>query len=142
LKKSELESHQCKDDIIDATWRSFMDVLAKAASMRCPQCKRVGLKDLACNHITCTCGHHWCYHCGKSLSNNDGHFIWTKDTPPDSGRCPQYLNYVYGENPAVALNEFHKKRIKDAVNNFQNSVDVSVYEEMIKTKFPDGLPIE
>jgi hypothetical protein len=143
LKKNELQAHQCKDDLIEATWRSFMDKLADAASMRCPQCKSGGLKDPSGNYITCQCAHHWCYHCGKSLSINDkGHFNWRRDSPADSGTCPVYMHEKYVGSLTDATKAFHAQRVQVAISKFKDSTDPAIYEEMPKTKFPGGLPAE
>ena len=34
----------------------------------CPKCKAPTFKDGGCNHISCPCGCHWCYKCGKGFS--------------------------------------------------------------------------
>ncbi|CAL5979158.1 Conserved_hypothetical protein [Hexamita inflata] len=37
---------------------------------RCPNCKILFEKDGGCNHITCKCGAHWCYVCGKQYTQD------------------------------------------------------------------------
>ena len=34
----------------------------------CPSCKTLVLKDGGCDHIHCTCGHHWCWRCRWEFS--------------------------------------------------------------------------
>ncbi|KAK4182698.1 hypothetical protein QBC35DRAFT_395430 [Podospora australis] len=38
----------------------------------CPRCRRVVEKIDGCDHISCLCGCHWCYRCGKELSEAHG----------------------------------------------------------------------
>ena len=35
---------------------------------KCPECRRVIEKSEGCNHMTCPCGAHFCWQCGKSFS--------------------------------------------------------------------------
>ena len=37
---------------------------------QCPYCKHWVEKTQGCNHISCRCGHHFCYNCGEKM---DGH---------------------------------------------------------------------
>ena len=37
---------------------------------QCPNCKRWVEKTYGCNHITCRCGTHFCYSCGKLMDGN------------------------------------------------------------------------
>ena len=37
---------------------------------RCPECKSVIEKTEGCNHITCRCGAHFCWKCGKTFGSN------------------------------------------------------------------------
>ena len=54
----------------DSTCASRIDDLkflkfAKGAKYKeCSKCKRWVEKKSGCNHITCICGHHFCYKCG------------------------------------------------------------------------------
>ncbi|KAM0426304.1 hypothetical protein ACHAPT_008344 [Fusarium lateritium] len=41
-----------------------------AVSRECPGCGVVTQKVGGCDHITCPCGVHWCYACGKKMSYN------------------------------------------------------------------------
>ena len=38
---------------------------------RCPECKSVIEKIDGCNHITCRCGAHFCWECGKTFRSNE-----------------------------------------------------------------------
>jgi hypothetical protein len=40
--------------------------------MPCPNCGNIVQKSMACNHITCRCGHHFCILCGESMANSVG----------------------------------------------------------------------
>lgn len=33
----------------------------------CPDCHATTIKDGGCDHISCTCGSHWCWRCGKAF---------------------------------------------------------------------------
>ncbi|ETV77981.1 hypothetical protein H257_08207 [Aphanomyces astaci] len=37
---------------------------------RCPWCRAVVERASGCAHITCRCGHHFCYKCGKACSSD------------------------------------------------------------------------
>jgi hypothetical protein len=43
-------------------------------NLKCPKCQVVTWKDGGCNHITCPCGCHWCYVCGKGYRT--GHEVY------------------------------------------------------------------
>jgi len=43
------------------------DEFVKNSYKQCPGCKHATVKLSGCNHITCTCGVHWCYECGKQF---------------------------------------------------------------------------
>ena len=38
---------------------------------RCPECNSVIEKSGGCNHITCRCGAHFCWKCGKTFNSNE-----------------------------------------------------------------------
>jgi hypothetical protein len=44
------------------------DLLAAAKIQFCPGCRVPEVKHKHCNHVTCTCGVHWCWACGVLLS--------------------------------------------------------------------------
>ena len=46
----------------------LFNVWADANGKRCPECRRVIEKSEGCNHMTCPCGAHFCWQCGKSFS--------------------------------------------------------------------------
>ncbi|KAK1436938.1 hypothetical protein QVD17_02722 [Tagetes erecta] len=56
LKKGE----KSPDDIL------FMDLAKNKKWMKCSECKVFVEKIDGCLHITCRCGHHFCYGCGKA----------------------------------------------------------------------------
>ena len=35
------------------------------ATRECPGCNVTTEKSYGCNHMTCVCGAHWCWECGK-----------------------------------------------------------------------------
>lgn len=36
----------------------------------CPQCGKATEKNGGCNHISCTCGAHWCWMCNKNFNTS------------------------------------------------------------------------
>lgn len=55
---------------------SFDDYLRETKHARCPNCSVFVSKTEGCNHITCLCGHHFCYLCNTKLDpkNPYAHF--------------------------------------------------------------------
>lgn len=51
------------DDMDDET----RHVLMSGGARRCPKCRTVIVKNGGCDHITCTCGAHFCYLCSREL---------------------------------------------------------------------------
>jgi len=45
----------------------FADFVQAQQVKRCPSCAHAVLKSEGCNHMTCRCGHHFCYSCNRSL---------------------------------------------------------------------------
>ena len=46
----------------------LFNVWANEHGKQCPECGRVIEKNEGCNHMTCLCGAHFCWQCGKSFS--------------------------------------------------------------------------
>ena len=46
-------------------------VLSEAKMQRCPSCTVPSVKSDGCNHMTCTCGRHWCWLCGEGVDARD-----------------------------------------------------------------------
>ena len=46
----------------------LFNVWANEHGKQCPECRRVIEKNEGCNHMTCRCGAHFCWQCGKSFS--------------------------------------------------------------------------
>jgi len=40
---------------------------------RCPQCRTLVERNMGCSHISCRCGSHWCYACGRGLGSCECH---------------------------------------------------------------------
>jgi hypothetical protein len=49
---------------------SNKDSKGKVHTMECPKCKVTVEKISGCNHITCGCGAHWCWKCGKDFATS------------------------------------------------------------------------
>jgi len=77
----------------------------------CPSCKRMVEKTQACNHISCSCGKHFCYYCGAGP--------WDNSSPcythlMEHGGCfndpPDYRKYYLHENVSDnELNNFYRQ---------------------------------
>jgi predicted nucleic-acid-binding Zn-ribbon protein len=59
---AELSRWSCEDCVEGATKKLHNSL------KDCPECGVVTQKSGGCNHITCNCGTHWCWHCGKKCS--------------------------------------------------------------------------
>ncbi|KAB5580861.1 hypothetical protein GE09DRAFT_1213308 [Coniochaeta sp. 2T2.1] len=44
--------------------------MIKQTSRPCPECKKFVHRFAGCNHITCVCGHEWCYVCSSPFLHN------------------------------------------------------------------------
>ena len=51
---------------VDQLTQNWLDSNTK----RCPRCRVMIVKDGGCNHITCRCGHNFCWSCSKKLSES------------------------------------------------------------------------
>jgi len=45
-----------------------LDLAGRQGWQRCPQCQAIVERTHGCNHMTCTCGHQFCYKCGTSYT--------------------------------------------------------------------------
>jgi len=55
----------------------FMELAQKERWRRCPKCGAMVELKHGCNHITCTCKHHFCYGCGADFEHKDGKYACT-----------------------------------------------------------------
>jgi hypothetical protein len=53
LTKAQVEKHVCKEDAVQELYTKLLEVLADASSVKCPSCKSIWRKDLACTHMYC-----------------------------------------------------------------------------------------
>jgi hypothetical protein len=151
LRKTDLGNHECAANAVSALYSEVLRVLASASTRTCPHCSSIGMKDLACTHITCTkCAKRWCYVCLKPDSKwPERHNEWTLDTT-DPERCPQYLEYKYGDTlgdgnrmmrgePGKALAKFHADLQRIAIEDFKKSQDPALWDKMLAAYFPKGI---
>lgn len=78
---------------------------------RCPHCRRIIEKSSACNHISCTCGKHFCYHCGFGPKNN-GDDIYAHMGPAGHwNEAPDYMKYCRGDTSITQaqIDDFYVK---------------------------------
>ncbi|KAK5658795.1 hypothetical protein OQA88_1607 [Cercophora sp. LCS_1] len=62
--------------------------MIRKTSKKCPECKKDVHKFTGCNHITCVCGHEWCYICFAPFQRNEHGFLFCRHTPECSERDP------------------------------------------------------
>eukprot|EP00475_Leptophrys_vorax_P019016 TRINITY_DN2597_c0_g1_i1.p1 TRINITY_DN2597_c0_g1~~TRINITY_DN2597_c0_g1_i1.p1 ORF type:complete len:703 (+),score=208.02 TRINITY_DN2597_c0_g1_i1:72-2180(+) len=155
LTKAQVDSHVCKEDAVQDLYTKLLEVLAEESSVKCPSCKNIWRKDLACTHMYCEkCNGYFCYHCGRSKQEVGGDFgphnNWNLTNPEDDpDHCPMYLHYKYGDRPGndnrmdgdaqKALDKFHQSKQKKAVAKFKETIDAALWDEMLKARFPFGI---
>ncbi|CAI2360877.1 unnamed protein product [Moneuplotes crassus] len=67
-------SGSCKDQLE----HQLLDYISENKVAKCPKCKIRTEKNFGCNHMTCICGHQWCWICKREYThdhyNNDNLF--------------------------------------------------------------------
>ncbi|KAM7208084.1 hypothetical protein V8F20_001630 [Naviculisporaceae sp. PSN 640] len=76
----------------------------KKTSKKCPECKKAVHKYEGCNHITCVCGHEWCYICFAKFERNHVGFLFCRHLPTCTER-DQFIDLV-DNPPADPINPF------------------------------------
>jgi len=140
--------HDCDGELRSLTvYKEIVNVLNDAASQECKKCKHLGIKDLACTHITCTCGAKWCYLCGmlKPRGGFGKHNQWKENGKKKVGHCPMYLKDMYGGQPKFALKMFHMHKQLVAVTKYlkeracEGSLERELFRDCLKEFFPGGI---
>ena len=67
------EEYQMQRKMNDENEMKFEEYVKGNKFKQCPNCKRWVEKISGCDHITCTCGREFCYHCGKLYDINGSH---------------------------------------------------------------------
>ncbi|KAK0633068.1 hypothetical protein B0T14DRAFT_415664 [Immersiella caudata] len=62
--------------------------MIKKTSKKCPECKKDVHKFTGCNHITCVCGHEWCYICFAPFQRNEHGFLFCRHKTECTERDP------------------------------------------------------
>jgi hypothetical protein len=75
-----IEGHVCE---VQEDERKFRETAKEQGYQECASCGHIVELAEACNHITCKCGHSFCYVCGKDWRGVHG--------------CPQYGKATYDE---------------------------------------------
>ncbi|KAK3941518.1 hypothetical protein QBC46DRAFT_258409 [Diplogelasinospora grovesii] len=57
-------------------------------SKKCPKCTKDVHKWTGCNHITCVCGHEWCYMCFAAFQRNQHGFLYCRHNTGCTERDP------------------------------------------------------
>ena len=101
----------------------------------CPECRRRIEKSEGCNHMTCPCGTHFCWQCGKSFSENTIYdHMNTEHNGMYGGRAPVWANPEnVGENifeeQARLLAQVHRhQEIENARVRQQNAMHAQLIE--------------
>ncbi|KAK2743214.1 IBR domain-containing protein [Colletotrichum kahawae] len=68
----------------------LMDIMDRDNLASCPTCRRIVELWDGCNHITCECGHEWCFLCGGDWRN---------------GRCPRGCPQYGGRERRVPMRQ-------------------------------------
>merc|ERR1712139_748584 len=66
----DIRNFRCEDCRAAKLGSSVAEVVTK----NCPACGTAVEKLGDCNHITCRCTSHWCWHCGKDADETRGTF--------------------------------------------------------------------
>jgi len=56
---------------------AFVELAKQKKWRRCPKCKAMVELKYGCNHIACTCKHHFCYTCGADFEHKNGKYRCT-----------------------------------------------------------------
>jgi len=155
LTRGQVSTHVCKEDAVQELYTKLLEVLAEASTTKCPGCKSIWRKDLACTHMYCEkCNGYFCYHCGRSKQECGGDFgphnTWNlSNADDDPDHCPMYLHYKYGDRPGSdnrmdgdaqkALDKFHQRKQQKAVAKFKETADAALWDEVLKSRFPFGI---
>ncbi|KAK3341426.1 hypothetical protein B0T25DRAFT_464790 [Lasiosphaeria hispida] len=64
------------------------EIMIKDTSKKCPKCKKDVHKYEGCNHITCVCGHEWCYVCSAPFQRTEHGFLFCRHNAGCTERDP------------------------------------------------------
>ncbi|KAK4152453.1 hypothetical protein C8A00DRAFT_34869 [Chaetomidium leptoderma] len=76
----------------------------RKSTMACPGCKRDVHKASGCNHITCVCGHEWCYICLAAYERTEYDFLFCRH----ASTCTEH------DPVALAVDELARARQRGA----------------------------
>ena len=83
---------------------------------QCPNCKRWAEKISGCDHIVCTCGREFCYHCGQLYDINGYHECNYNDENYDEDSYNSYLEEE--EEEIIPRNNNNNPFRNNQINNF------------------------
>jgi len=100
--------------------KTIQDALTEASTSWCPKCNTRGQKDGNCTHITCECGHEYCYICNVAWRHHR------------RGVCPLYLNDSpeLDEDEYKALQKFHVLKVLQRMHAFY-TLDAAGFERIL-----------
>jgi hypothetical protein len=61
-------------DELESIDEETIKLLYSGDAKKCPTCKQIIVKNGGCDHMTCTCGTHFCFRCNQKLDNDDPYF--------------------------------------------------------------------
>ena len=98
--------HYKSEEVFNNYLFILIEILNNSATVVCPKCKVVGVKDPDrthdCTHIHCECKAIFCFCCGELIGREEGGAVFAKtellaEHNMPLGRCPLYLNRdLYG----------------------------------------------
>lgn len=89
----------------------------KEITKPCPQCRRDVNKFSGCDHITCVCGHEWCYVCFSTYYRDDHSFLQCKHKA-DCKYFNNPPNYEGGRAFMPFLNQGNNMDLPNPVRDF------------------------
>lgn len=72
-KICEYKERSCSDGIPDVAGFICVECQNRPppVAKKCPRCEIPTIKTTGCDHMTCPCGSHWCYHCGTESTTEE-----------------------------------------------------------------------
>eukprot|EP00761_Pharyngomonas_kirbyi_P012973 gb/GECH01013000.1/.p1 GENE.gb/GECH01013000.1/~~gb/GECH01013000.1/.p1 ORF type:complete len:601 (+),score=131.01 gb/GECH01013000.1/:1-1803(+) len=112
---------KCQDDSETFNWLN-------ANTKDCPKCGKAIEKNGGCNHMTCSCGHHFCWLClggfdHKTYSHNCGRYKEDSDTENARESLQRYLHYFERYN-----GHMNSKRLENKTKKTMDSKIHKIYK--------------
>jgi hypothetical protein len=121
----------------------LFNIWANEHGKQCPECRRVIEKNEGCNHMTCPCGAHFCWQCGKAFSRDEIYAHMDREHGGMHGNQAIEANLNdAGENifeeQARLLAQVHRQREIER-NRQQNAMRAQVIEDQCRQAREDAI---